>query len=191
MHVPTKSAVSGLTKEQLLEVASKLGIDAEAIVESTKTGNGLEGFFEEADIERHRYSEEHPGFAGQFEFEIEIGLLGKRAKRRARVNFTQTPDGEYFDLHENRVRVGWGMGSFGLEVLALPELDEDQAPGKRRSRKRTQKWVSVNLELGEINDEISNAIWDEIWKRCKAEDAQRRKSAGLPPGKFGFVPDEG
>ena len=67
--------------------------------------------------------------------------------------------------------------NYGIEILAVPE--EYQDDGNVTLGK--PNWV----ELGDITRddvlprEMWDAVWDAIEDKCKIEDVQRRKAAGL------------
>jgi hypothetical protein len=52
-------------------------------------------------------SRQFPAFKGRLEFELTFELFGKRVTRQARVDYSYTPDWEYWDLHKKAPFVGW------------------------------------------------------------------------------------
>src|SRR5262245_53153826 len=88
-----------------------------ALIVSDEKANSNENPFES---ERFKFSHENPGFEGTFEFDLTLELFGKRVVRKSRVEYTFTPEWEYFDLKKNALYVGWVNSCVGLSVLTVP-----------------------------------------------------------------------
>jgi hypothetical protein len=123
--------------------------------------------------EASEWSWRNPGFRGVFEFDIAIEILGKRVERRAKIDYTLTPDWEYWDLVKKALFTGVYNSSFELSLLAIPEKGEDDEP----------EWVAMGdiTRNGVLSEEVWDAIDDKLDERCRMEDAERRQAAGLIP----------
>lgn len=148
----------------LLEVAKKMGVDADATIRAT----------EHRETERMRYSLDRPAFRGEMEFDLTFTLLGKSVTRKAKIVYAHTPEWEYWDLHKNAPFKGWSGSSWHLELAAVPEeYDEDDNPIEGMPY-----WVELEDLIKE--DVLPHDIWDHILdavdEKCKAEDAERRAS---------------
>jgi hypothetical protein len=86
--------------------------------------------------------------------------------RKARADYEHTPDWEYFDLRKRALRVGWPSAALSISIRTVP--DKDGNPGCAPS------WEKIDvLDIGEIWEILD----EEIERRCKAEDAKRRRAA--------------
>jgi hypothetical protein len=123
--------------------------------------------------EAAEWSWRNPGFRGVFEFDIGIEILGKRVERRAKIDYTLTPDWEYWDLNKKALFTGVYSSSFKLSLLAMPEKDEEDKP----------EWTVMGdiTQNGVLSEEIWDAIDCKLDERCRMEDAERRQAAGLAP----------
>jgi len=108
--------------------------------------------------------------------------------RKARVEYTFTPEWEYWDLKRNAPYVGWASATFGMSILTVPE-DEGYELGEDDEVDETDfkhddppkpEWVTFDgvYHLGVLNRKIWDAIDDAIEEQCRVEDAKRRKGAG-------------
>lgn len=181
--LPNKSAVSSLSKQELLDVSLKLGIDVNSIVKSVQiSSHGMAAVLEPEELELWEHSEKHPAFKGVFEFNLVFEVLGQKVERRARLNYSWTPEWEYFDLVQGRVMVGWPGNTIGpVEVLAVPEGERwtTSAGGRSVKIKKTPVWTKIDLlEDGVLSDAVLDTIDDAIDAACRAEDAERRREHG-------------
>ena len=176
--VPKKSAIATLSKKELLAAADALGISAEDAVNEGARAPGMEAVLEPEALDLMRHCERHPAFSGVLEFEIGTSLLGVEAKRRARADYTYTPDWEYFDAVLGRPIVGWGMSSIGMEIEHIPSEgkynDVTGSRGERRLVKAVPRWVKLDPGEGLFTQKMWDAIETLIDERSKAEDAERR-----------------
>jgi hypothetical protein len=119
-----------------------------------------------------------PAFEGTLEFDLAVDLLGERFTRRARIVYTYTPgDWAWFDLTAGKERRGTESASYHMEVAAVREYEHDDGtvtygkPRWVRCMDILQDDVPTNAVLGLIINSID--------LRCRSEDAERRKAAGL------------
>jgi hypothetical protein len=158
-HPRSAQEVSGLNLDrmrsrELVALTTKLGFDARALIDTVR----------EQDEERQVYSTRFPAFRGTLEFDLTFELLGKRVTRKARADYSYTPEWEYFDLRKEAPYVGWPGSGLCISVRIVP--DKDGTDGGSSWRK-----IDV-LEIWELWDVLD----DEIEVRCKAEDAKRRRA---------------
>jgi hypothetical protein len=142
--------------KQLVALTSRFGFDARALVDTMR----------EQDQARVAYSRQYPAFKGTLDFDLTIEVLGKRVTRKARAEYTHTPDWEYWDLHMQAPHLGWPQAILGISIRTIP--DKDGNPGCAPS------WEKIDvLDIGELWEILDDAIEE----RCKAEDAKRRRAA--------------
>ena len=68
------------------------------------------------------YSDDNPGFEGEYEFGLTVEKLGRRSTRRAKAVYAHTPDWEYFDLKKNALCVV-DIASTSLHIeMAIPGI---------------------------------------------------------------------
>jgi hypothetical protein len=140
---------------ELVALTEKLGLDARALIDTAR----------EFDFGRVEYSRKFPAFKGTIEFELTVELFGKRVMRKARADYTHTPDWEYWDLHMQAPHVGWQRAILRISIRTIPDKDgRDGGP--------SCEGVDV-LNIGELWEILDDAIEE----RCKAEDAKRRRAA--------------
>lgn len=61
----------------------------------------------EAEYEQaSRYSLQYPAFKGTYEFDLTFQMLGNRVTRKAKAEYTFTPEWEYYDLNKMAPYVG-------------------------------------------------------------------------------------
>jgi hypothetical protein len=159
-HPRIAQDVAGLDLErmrakELVALASELGFDARALIDAVR----------EQDAERQVYSTRFPAFRATLDFDLTVELLGKRVTRKARADYTHTPEWEYWDLRKQAPYVGWPDSGLGISIRTVPDKDGfDGGPS----------WEKIDiLDIGEIWDILD----DEIERRCKVEDAKRRRAA--------------
>jgi hypothetical protein len=167
----------------VLDAMRKSGVDEAVMFAYQKTGMLLsEGkrhaYPEEAveawnaAIEEYRarekeladWSWKNPGFKGVFEFDIAIGMLGKRVERHAKVDYTHTPEWEYWDPNKKTLFTGVHNSSFTLSILTKPERNEKDKP------ERVQ--MSGIIQNGVLCNEVRDAIDDKLDERCRTDDAE-------------------
>ena len=138
-----------------------------------------------------RWSEKNPAFCGTLDLDITITVLDKTSVRKARVEYEYTPEWEYFDLKKQSLYVGWAFSSMRLLMLTAPE---DGVAERDGSTDEKPEWV----QMGDLSRILSLDAWeameDLIEERVTAEDAARRKAAGIRhnaqcrPGRLDVVP---
>src|SRR5262245_11088485 len=90
---------------------------------------------------------------GALEFDLTVKLLGKTISRRARAVYTHTPDPDF------------GIGGDTTYQLEIRAAQGDSNP--------EGTWV----ELPDIEDLVSDAIFDAIDRHCVEEREKRRVAA--------------
>jgi hypothetical protein len=157
-HVADVDDIESLPMLALLKLAKKMGVaDVDALIEATER-------------EEHacsRYSDQFPAFTGRIEFDLTIEVFGKRITRKARADYTYTPEWEYWDLRKREPYEGWNGSSIQVEFLSVPDED-NQPPGS------APEWREADILA---IDEVWNVVEDAIEDRCKAEDVERRRIA--------------
>ncbi len=145
--------------KDLVALTTRLGFDARALIDTMREHD------DERWIERMVYSTRFPAFEGTLDFELTVEVLGKRATRKARAEYTYTPAWEYWDRQMQAPHLGAPGSGLGISIRTVPDKDgEDGGPSWRK--------IDI-LDIGEIWD----ALEDEIERRCKVEDAKRRRAA--------------
>lgn len=195
MHVASKTEVSKLSKEQLLVLAEKLNIDVESIVNGTaEKAKGMAAVLAPNDLERWEHTHHYPAFSGIYEFDMAFEMMGIRMERKARADYTHTPEWDYFDLNKGCVTSGWPGGSIALEVLTVPNPDAwtTSTDGRRRMERLKPVWNRIDLGEQTLSYDFWDALEDAIDAKCRAEDLERRRAHGvseqtpaLPPPKEG------
>jgi hypothetical protein len=169
-----KDTIDQLSKPELLTLAKRFGIDVQAIIErSMARGKGMASVLEPEELEKWEHTLKYPAFVGLLEFDISFTILGKRVKRKAKAEFKFTPGWPYFDLQKKELFVGWPGSIMTLHVLTVPHPDDADA--------EEPHWVRME-DLAEA-DILPDGVWDRIRDviedKCKAENAKRRRAAGL------------
>jgi hypothetical protein len=122
---------------------------------------------EDDNAARMAYSTRFPAFRGTLHFDLTVELLGKRVTRKARADYTYTPEWEYWDRRKRGPYVGWPGSGLCITIRTIPSRDMTDDG-------RTPSWERIEiLDITEIWDVIDDAIED----RCRAEDAKRRRAA--------------
>lgn len=152
-----------LEKEQLASEREDDGGD-----EHERFAQALELKGEE--LERFLHSHRHPAFNSSFTFDISFEFLGTRVRRKARVIFESTPEGEYFDLAKNALFNGWGNSSYFIELQGW----EEGKDGKRR-----KVWHRSDINDVFLTEKLSLKIFDLIDEECERLDRKRRNKANL------------
>lgn len=129
---------------------------------------------EAQEFERYVHSNRHPAFNGSFTFNITFELLGERVRRKARVVYESTPEGEYFDLIKNALFDGWGNSSYFIELQGW----EEGETGKRKA-----VWYRSDINDVFLTEKLSWKVFDLIEEECERIDRKRRRNAKLPPQK--------
>jgi hypothetical protein len=104
-------------------------------------------------------------------------LLGQRIARRARAVFRHTPGWEYYDLNKKAPFIGAESTAYGLELQAVPEeFHEDGSWTEGKG-----EWIETEdfIKDGVLPLEVRGEIVQGIDKQCRAEDAERRRAAGI------------
>lgn len=138
-------------------------------------------------VAESRYSDRWPGFKGSIEFDLTLELFGERITRLARFNYVHTPEWEYFDLHNGALRQSHEASKYELLLLTVPaedtEYEGDTAGDDPEVDGDDDKpeWVSGCgiTEIGVLNRNVWEHLRMLIEERCKAEDAERRRAAGI------------
>ena len=155
-HVANVADIEDMQLLALMKLAQRMGVDAEALTERT----------EREENARFRYSDDFPAFTGRIEFDFAVEVLGKRVARKARTDYSYTPEWKYWDLNKNAEYEGWPGASMQVQFLTLPE--EDNA-GTGEPEWRDADLLAI--------DALWNHVEDTIEERCRAEDAERRRVA--------------
>jgi len=71
-HLSSRTAVSTMSKDDLIALSDKLGIDVRAIAENTLQTRGVEGVLKPLDMQVMGYNEQPPAFSGILEFDMAI-----------------------------------------------------------------------------------------------------------------------
>lgn len=122
-------------------------------------------------FERYVHSNRHPAFKGSLTFGITFELLGERVRRKARVIYESTPEGEYFDLVKNTLLNGWGNSNYFIEM----QVWEEDEKGRRKA-----VWQRSDLTDVFLTEKLSWKIFDMIDEECEKLDRRRRRKAKLP-----------
>jgi hypothetical protein len=149
----------------LLDLAKKMGVDADGLIRST-----------EADERAlSDYSFRHPAFEGELPFDLTISFLGKTVTRRAKVVFEHTPEWEYWDLQKKASFMGWSGTSYHIEVAAVPQVYERD----ETVTEAPPEWFRMEdiTRDGVVPDEVWDAVLDGVDEQCKVTDAERRRVA--------------
>jgi hypothetical protein len=142
----------------LLKLAAKLGVaDVDALIDATER---------EQDACR-RYSDDYPAFIGRIKFDLTVEVFGKRIIRKARADYTYTPEWPYYDLQKRAIYEGWPGSSIQVEFLSVPDED-NQPPGS------APEWREIDILA---IDDVWNTVEDAIEAKCKVEDEERRRVA--------------
>jgi hypothetical protein len=166
-HVERVEEVEDMGMWRLLTLAKKMGVDPDAMIEKT----------EQEEQARSDYSSKYPSFKGELPFDLTITLLGKSVTRKARVIYEHTPEWPYFDLRKQAEFTGSESFSYHVELAAVPEVSE---PGGTWTE-AAPEWFQADdiTRNGVLPEEIWEVVLDAIDEKCKAEDAKRRRAAGL------------
>lgn len=138
------------------------------------------------------HSFQHPAFTGTVELDLEFVMLGERVTRRIRLEYDYTPDWEYYDLTLAKPFVGWGPSwGIGISLYAQPE-DEEEAEQRIENENEESRlddgedpeppaWVPFSdlIRLGVLPYRVQDKFDELIDQKCRAEDIERRKAAGL------------
>jgi hypothetical protein len=89
-HAAKLDSINRMRASGLLALAKKLGIDPEAIIKEIKERNA----------ERLAHSTRFPAFRGTLDFDLTVELLGNRVTRKARADYSFTPEWPYHDMNK-------------------------------------------------------------------------------------------
>lgn len=91
-----------------------------------------------------RHVHDPPGFVGNYEFDLTFDLLGEKVTRRARAEYTFTPEWEYFDLEKQALFTGHYAIQLGLSVLTVE--DEPSKMKLPRIMRATAMTIPMTLD---------------------------------------------
>lgn len=168
-HVKSSAQISQLKKSELLDLATKLGVD---IAEKLKATD-------------YDFSDWDPGafpFKGVVEFDLTFSLLGKQVTRKARVSYEHSPAWAYFDVASGGERLGTESYAFTLEVQAVHSPTTTMSTtvrGRTVHKHFPTTWEKCNdlTELGVLSEEMMDEVFALIDRDCRAVDQARRDSA--------------
>ena len=105
--------------------------------------------------------------ACSLEFDLTLSLLRRRVKRQARGDYEHTPEWEFLDQITGQLTTRFLTTTVRFFLLAVTEGDDGPE----------SEWVAFdNLTAdGVLPERVWHWIYDQIDKRCKAEDEERRK----------------
>jgi hypothetical protein len=111
-------------------------------------------------------------FRGEIPFDITFQLFGKAVKRKAKVVFAYTPEGEFYDLKTKCLETNDAYrGTYHIELLTVAD---------RGARPRgSPRWVDMRDLIADdvVNRSVYDAILDAIEEQCRVEDLERRRVA--------------
>ena len=118
-------------------------------------------------------------FKGELEFDLAMEFLGRRDVKKCRIVYAFTPgEWPFYDLKTKSVRKEIEAAMYHVEVQAVPEL-RPKADGTWKLGKpywlHFEDFCRDDILTHDMQDDIMNAVE----ARCEAEDAERRKAAGL------------
>jgi len=140
------------------------------------------------------HSHKHCAFTGSVELDLEFVLLGERVTRRVRYEYGYTPEWEYYDLVLGKLFVGWGPSwRLGTSLYTQPEDEEEAAELGAASEPDAPRdaddeddpdppaWAPFSdlLRVGVLPYRVQDKIDELIDQKCRAEDIERRRAAGL------------
>ena len=165
-HVERVADVEEMGMWALLTLA-KMGVDPDEMIRKTEV----------EDRALSNYSFSYPGFKGELPFDLTISLLGKSVTRKAKVAYEHTPEWPYYDLPKQSQFTGWESTKYHIELQAVPEEYDDDGT----MTFGTPRWIEMTdlTEDDVLPHEAWDAVIDAVDEKCKAEDAKRRRAAGL------------
>ena len=125
----------------------------------------------------------HP-FQGEREFDLTFELLGQRFTRRARIVYGFTPgDWRYFDPRTGKTRKGVESAVYHIDVRLVPEEWHDDGTAEGVITQGEPYWLTFGDFIRDdmLPNDVLSAIMNEIEEKCRAEDAERRRAAGMAP----------
>lgn len=149
------------------------------------------------DAGRWVHSHRHPAFKGTLELDIELSALDEKVQRRIRLEYTYTPEWEYFDTHLQQPYIGWESWRLGISLYTQPEEeDEDEMEDIADAEEDTMvsdgtayledddphppAWVRTDLvREGVLPRRVHDKFEELIDQKCRAEDKERRRATGL------------
>jgi hypothetical protein len=166
-HVERVADVEKMGMWALLTLAKKMGVDPNEMIRKTE---------QESDALSH-YSFRYPAFKGELPFDLTFTFLGKNVTRKAKVIYEHTPKWPYYDLRKQAEFTGWEGTKYHIELQAVPEEHHDDGTVTLG----TPRWIEMTdfTEDDVLPHEAWDAVIDAVDEKCKAEDADRRRAAGL------------
>jgi hypothetical protein len=181
-HIQPPDHIEQMKKRELLALAKNLRINVRNLIEEVERDNPGPSAALEEDIALARYSSENPAFSGTLEFDLDIGVFGKKISRKARIVWEYTPAWEYFDPRLQRVHEGWPGDCMHVEVFSGLEREVwvPGPDGELHPRDKSPQWRQFDLtdlfEDGVAPPELLGEIEDRIDEMARREDAIRRAS---------------
>jgi hypothetical protein len=123
-HVANVLEIEDMPIWRLMTLAKKMNGDANATIQDT----------EEHEHRLRRYSDDFPAFTGVIEFDLAAEVFGQRVTRKAKAEYTFTPEWPYFDLHKQAPFQGWSGSSIarGGWQSGRARIGRGRHPGDRR-----------------------------------------------------------
>jgi hypothetical protein len=125
---------------------------------------------------------EQYAFRGELEFDLSFDLLGQRFTRLAKVIYAYTPgDWRFFDPKIGKTRKGVESAVYHVDVRLVHEVWEDDGTGEGIVKEGEPYWFTFGDFIRDdmLPTDVLNAIIDAVDEKCRAEDAERRRAAGV------------
>ena len=106
--------------------------------------NSLIETTERSENELLRYSDNHPAFVGEIEFDLTVEVFGKRITGKALAKYDFTPAWPYYDLNQRAVYEGWEGSGITIEFRTVPGKD-NQPPVSSQSGTKSTSWRSTRF----------------------------------------------
>jgi hypothetical protein len=161
--VRTGTDLYALRSKALIDLATKLGMDAEEAIAIDRKFSGL-----------LKYT-----FHGVIPFDLDLSLFGHTVKRKARVVFGNTPDWATFNPETGAEELAKEQSTLHLEILAKPDGSSWSIgpDGKSMKDANEPRWLLLDiLESGVLPEEIHFMLDDLIDNHCREIDNARRKA---------------
>jgi hypothetical protein len=108
--------------------------------------------------------------------------LGQRFTRPARIVYAFTPgDWRYFDPETGKTRKGTETAFYHVDLRLVPKEWHDDGTGEGVVKEGKPYWFTFGdfVRNDMLPNDVLDAILNAIEDKCRAEDAERRKAAGL------------
>jgi hypothetical protein len=115
---------------------------------------------DEALLARMREHSLNPAFGGTFEFEIAFGMLGRRARRRIRVEWGYTPNSVILDPEKKLP----GDGLTSVKIYLEPDDSSEPAD-----------WIVARNFVKYLPRELERALYNRV-----GEEYHRQQAASRP-----------